>query len=68
LTCLSAGRKDGFDMSDLPKGWTNSNLKNLACYKKGKKPKSLISKNEKGYVPYIDIKAFEKMIFNNTQM
>lgn len=51
-------------MSDLPKGWIYTTLENLVSYKKGKKPKHLITKNEKGYVPYIDIKAFEK---NNIQ-
>lgn len=32
---------------------------------KGKKPKLLVSKPEPGYLPYIDIKAFEKNSFDN---
>lgn len=39
-------------------------LVNLVEYKKGKKPLSLVPNPQSGYVPYIDIEAFEKGIIN----
>lgn len=39
-------------------------LVNLVDYKKGKKPSSLVPNPQNGYVPYIDIEAFEKGLIN----
>lgn len=47
-------------MSELPKGWDIVPLKEIAVSIKGKKPKILSGVKNKGTVPYIDIKAFEK--------
>jgi len=35
-------------------------LKEIAVSEKGKKPKTLIDKKKDGYIPYMDIEAFEK--------
>ncbi len=47
-------------MSELPKGWVISPLEELVFFKKGTKPKILIEQKKDGFVPYIDIRAFEK--------
>lgn len=47
-------------MSDLPNGWTYCKLSDVTKYRKGTKPKILITDKRKDFVPYIDIRAFEK--------
>jgi len=44
---------------DLPEGWTQTKLRDLAAAIKGKKPAELLPERFEGAVPYIDIKAFE---------
>ncbi|MBV6504892.1 MAG: Type-1 restriction enzyme EcoKI specificity protein [Syntrophorhabdaceae bacterium] len=44
----------------LPTGWEFAQLQKIVEHKKGKKPKHLTEAPTKGYIPYIDIKAFEK--------
>ncbi|OBU41640.1 hypothetical protein CTM76_16850 [Photobacterium phosphoreum] len=50
-------------MSELPKGWYRITLKEECTSIKGKKPKSLVIEQSESLVPYVDIKAFEKGIF-----
>lgn len=40
-------------------------LGDIAITEKGKKPNILINEKKNGYIPYIDIKAFEKKLFRN---
>ena len=47
----------------LPKGWVETKLGDVITSVKGKKPKTLVEKFSKNYLPYINIKAFEKKIF-----
>ncbi len=47
-------------MNNLPKGWTSCKLEEIVAYKKGTKPKILVEEKKKDFVPYIDIRAFEK--------
>lgn len=42
------------------KQWSFTKLADLVEYKKGKKPSLLEDKLQDGYVPYVDIEAFEK--------
>ena len=49
-------------MVELPQNWVESKLEHIVWHKKGSKPKKLYTSMQKGYVPYIDIKAFEKNI------
>jgi type I restriction enzyme S subunit len=50
----------------IPQNWVWCKLSDLIYYRKGKKPKSLVSKKDKEYnIPYIDIAAFEKGIISN---
>jgi len=46
-------------VSNLPEGWGSADLKEIAFYKKGKKPKKLEKHKWQDAVPYIDIEAFE---------
>ena len=50
-------------MSELPKGWVTLPLGDEADCKKGKKPKNLVTSSNNDVVPYVDIKAFEKGVF-----
>ena len=50
-------------MSELPKSWVQIPLGDDTISKKGKKPKTLVAVSSSGLVPYLDIKAFEKGIF-----
>lgn len=49
-------------MTDLPQNWIESELEKCVIHKKGTKPKNLYNVPAVNYVPYIDIKAFEKHI------
>lgn len=49
-------------MAELPQNWIESKLEYMVWHKKGSKPKKLYISMQEGYVPYIDIKAFEKNI------
>lgn len=49
-------------MAELPQNWIESKLEYIVWHKKGSKPKKLYISMQEGYVPYIDIKAFEKNI------
>ncbi len=49
-------------MSALPKGWEVLKLGEVVQHKKGKKPKILAETQEPHFLPYVDIKAFEKNI------
>lgn len=44
---------------ELPKGWIDTNLKQVVLHKKGKKPKETIPIPKDGYVPYILIDEME---------
>ncbi len=44
----------------LPEGWIEIKLLELVLNKKGKKPKQFSNILKDGFLPYIDIKAFEK--------
>jgi len=46
-------------LNNLPEGWAIAKIKDVASHTKGKKPKNLSKCSGKGFVPYIDIKAFE---------
>lgn len=46
-------------MSELPKGWTTTLLKEVTLTRKGKKPQQLNATTEVGFVPYLDIRAIE---------
>ncbi len=50
---------------EIPKGWKLNKLgdKSLFDVKKGKKPMHLSKIQKNNYLPYLDIKAFEKNIF-----
>lgn len=48
----------------LPQNWKSTELSSVVIYGKGKKPKSLITEEKKGFVPYINIKAFEQGIID----
>lgn len=52
----------------LPLGWEWSNLREIVLAKKGKKPKTLSVQIERGSLPYVDIKAFEKGIYTKFGM
>lgn len=43
----------------------NINIDNIIAIRKGKKPQSLSPNKSKGFMPYVDIKAFEKGIIEN---
>lgn len=47
-------------MSELSKGWVDASLEEVVLFKKGTKPKILIDQKKDGFIPYIDIRAFEK--------
>jgi type I restriction enzyme, S subunit len=49
---------------ELPKGWVETILGDIITSAKGKKPKTLGKKTSKNKFPYINIKAFEKKIFD----
>lgn len=49
-------------MAELPQNWIESKLEYIVWHKKGSKPKKLYISIQEGFVPYIDIKAFEKNI------
>jgi len=49
--------------SEFPNGWVIEKIQNLVTAKKGKKPKNLVPIKNAHSLPYIDIKAFEKNIF-----
>jgi type I restriction enzyme, S subunit len=44
----------------LPAGWESGALRDLTAAQKGKLPKAFSDAESVGYLPYIDIKAFEK--------
>ncbi len=46
-------------MSELPKGWTATKLKETTLTRKGKKPQQLKATSDTGFVPYLDIRAIE---------
>jgi len=46
-------------MRKIPDSWTTVPLEDVVRHTKGKKPKFLNPIPTKGFVPYIDIKAFE---------
>ncbi len=48
----------------LPSNWVSVELSKAVIYGKGKKPKILSEKNREGFVPYINIKAFEKGVID----
>lgn len=48
--------------NNLPQGWVECELKDIVSYKKGKKPLVLSTENKQNYLPYVDIKCFEKGI------
>jgi len=48
----------------IPENWTLTELSNVVIYKKGKKPKKLINEKKDGYIPYVNIKAFEQKIID----
>ena len=53
------------ELEHLPKNWEIKKLGEVCTYSKGKKPKILSSeKSEINSIPYINIKAFEKGIFD----
>lgn len=45
---------------ELPRGWMKSTLGEITEHQKGKIPKDFSDKPKKGFLPYIDIRAFEK--------
>lgn len=49
---------------ELPKGWIYAPLNEIVYPIKGKKPKNITSKKSSKVVPYINIQAFEKRIFD----
>lgn len=49
-------------MTELPQNWIEKELGKFVTHKKGTKPDNLYRKSHENYVPYIDIKAFEKNI------
>ena len=51
------------EIKDIPIGWAVEKLGNFAIYQKGKKPKLVSdSKTDICFMPYVNIKAFEKGI------
>lgn len=44
---------------ELPNNWVETKLGEVTTSYKGKKPKVLIDEEKEGFVPYLDIKAFE---------
>ncbi len=49
-------------MTELPQNWIEKELGKFVTHKKGTKPDNLYREPHESYVPYIDIKAFEKHI------
>jgi type I restriction enzyme, S subunit len=49
---------------ELPKGWVETKIGDIITSVKGKKPKILVKTISKNNFPYINIKAFEKKIFD----
>ena len=49
-------------MNELPNNWQLLKLKAVVQHKKGKKPKILSETQDNNFLPYVDIKAFEKRI------
>jgi type I restriction enzyme S subunit len=48
---------------EIPKGWVIERLGDFVIYQKGKKPKIVSeSRTDKCFIPYVNIKAFEKKI------
>lgn len=52
------------NLSQTPKSWVWTNLREILDFIKGKKPKNLGAKNELLTIPYINIKAFEKKVID----
>jgi len=52
------GRRMSTD-TELPEGWAACALSEVATSRKGKKPATLSTAQEAGYIPYLDIEAFE---------
>ena len=52
------------DLPPLPESWVWMRLEEVLGFVKGKKPKNLGAKSEHLTIPYINIKAFEKEVFN----
>jgi len=52
------------NLSQTPKSWVWTNLREILDFVKGKKPKNLGAKNELLTIPYINIKAFEKKVID----
>lgn len=48
----------------IPEKWTLTELSKIVIYSKGKKPKKLVNGKTDGYVPYVNIKAFEQKIID----
>ncbi len=45
--------------SELPAGWASTTLGEIVTSQKGKKPQVVLEEPKQGYIPYIDIEAFE---------
>ena len=50
---------------NFPNGWSYKKLNEILKMSKGKNPSNLFTENQAGYMPYVDIKAFEKGIVIN---
>ena len=48
----------------LPKNWLTVGLSQVIVFSKGKKPNILLKEMQESFVPYVDIKAFEKGIID----
>lgn len=55
---------DGETSKTLPNGWVWTRLGEVLSFIKGKKPKDLGVKTEHRKIPYINIEAFEKRVFD----
>lgn len=49
----------------LPNNWQITELSKVVVFSKGKKPNTLLNEMQSGFVPYVDIKAFEKGIIDD---
>jgi len=49
----------------IPKHWENIKLQDIVLIQKGKKPSLLIDKQQDGFIPYLDIMAFETKNIRN---
>jgi len=56
--------EDKNNLSQTPKSWVWTNLREILDFVKGKKPKNLGAKNELLTIPYVNIRAFEKKVID----